>query len=174
MHYKKLFSKHLLLRKFHKGDIDFIFKHFSDANVTRFLYDQEPLKSIEEASKLLSWVMDFDSQDHIRWCITLKDIPIGTCGFHLYDAEMKSAEIGYDLAYQHWNKGYMTEALNVVLHHAKQNLQLHTVNACVATDNTFSQKLLQKLKFVLVKTDPNKHLYRGKYYPHHIYSLVLK
>ncbi|BBM86538.1 GNAT family N-acetyltransferase [Candidatus Uabimicrobium amorphum] len=173
MHYKQLCSSRLLLRKFRANDLDFLFKHFSDANVTKFLYDQEPLSSKKEAQELLSWVMDIDSGDHIRWCITLKDQPIGTCGFHLYDATAQSAEIGYDLAYEHWNKGYMSEVLDVVLNYAKRDLHLRTIKACVAIDNIPSQKLLLKQGFVLVETDPKKHLFRGKYYAHHIYSLAL-
>ena len=173
MRYKKLFLNRLVLRKFQKSDIDFILKHFSDAEVTKFLYDQEPLRNMQEAQKLLEWVMDTQSGDHVRWCITLKNEPIGTCGFHLYNPKMKSAEIGYDLGYGYWNNGYMSEALQAILCYAKLDLQLHTINACVALENIASQKLLQKRGFILLKTEPKKHLFRGKYYAHHIYSLTL-
>ena len=173
MDYQQLTTNRLMLRKFCKSDLHFINHHFSNKHVTQFLYDTEPIKTMEEAEELLDWTMDITSGDHLRWCIVHKrnNTPIGTCGFHQYDKNTKSAEIGYDLDVNFWNQGYMNEALQILLQYAQNYLGLQNITACIAIDNIASEKLIQKLGFHHKMTDPQKHLFRGRYYAHHIYEL---
>jgi [ribosomal protein S5]-alanine N-acetyltransferase len=174
MEYKELTTTRLVLREFMPGDLSFIYEHFSDKNVSRYLYDNEPPSNINEAKKIFQWCMDKESSDHIRWCITLKHNlkQIGTCGFHNYDNKNNAAEIGYDLSSDYWNKGYMTEALKKMLHYGYEVYSLNRIYACVYIVNIASNKLLEKLGFKHEGVIRDKHFFRGNYYDHNLYSLL--
>lgn len=59
----------------------------------------------------------------------------------------RSATIGYSISENKQNKGYMTEALSLVLKYAKEDLELHRVEASTLEDNFKSQKVLIKNGF---------------------------
>ncbi|MBN2533716.1 MAG: GNAT family N-acetyltransferase [Spirochaetales bacterium] len=174
MKFKELETNRLFLRRFKKEDINFIYTHFSNKDVSKYLYDSEPPGNIDEANCILEWCMDFNSERHIRWCILLKKglKPIGTCGFHNYDIQNNSAEIGYDLSNIYWNKGYMSEALKKMLLYGFDDLCLNRIYACVYVENIRSNKLLEKSGFTLEGIIRDKHLFRGKYYDHNLFSLL--
>jgi [ribosomal protein S5]-alanine N-acetyltransferase len=172
---KELTTERLLLRLFKKEDFDFVKTHFADENVSRYLYDTEPPTTNQKAQEVLDWTMNTKSNDHMRWGIALKDHPetlIGTCGFHCYDKTNNAAETGYDLSNKYWRKGYMSEALTRIIKYGFNELHLHKISAIASLDNTGSNKLLEKLGFKLDGVIRDKHLFRGKYYDHNLYSLL--
>lgn len=176
MLHKELKAQRLSLRPFGTSDLEFIHRHFTDPHVVQYIYDHEPPADENEAAKLLEWCMDFESKDHVRWCITLMDgsQPIGTCGYHYYDPLNKSSEIGYDLSQPHWGKGLMYEALMTMLEYGAEALDLHRIYAYVYPKNGRSIRLLGRLGFYYEGTVRDKHLYRGKYYDHDLYSLIVE
>lgn len=174
MEFTELATDRLILRKFARSDLNFLHNHFSNSQVSEFLYDNEPPKDIEETRELLNWCMEFNSLTHIRWCITLAEssTQIGTCGFHCLDKTNNASEIGYDLLPQFWGKGYMTEALSTMLSFGFEQLDLNRIYAFVFVNNPGSNSLLKKLGFTLEGVVRDKHLFRGKYYDHNLYSLL--
>lgn len=107
---------------------------------------------------------------HNRWIIEKRDsdVPIGTCGYDLWDRTNNIAEIGYDLWYEFWGCGYMKEALIAAIESGFSNMNLNRINAYVALDiNT-----LESLGFKNEGIYRDKHLFRGKYYDHYSYSLL--
>ena len=170
----KLSTERLMLRPFIQADFNFLKEHFTKEGVTKFLYDMEPPTTDERVQEVLEWCMDSESGDHMRWGIALKENPdnlIGTCGFHCYDEANNAAEVGYDLSDEHWRNGYMSEALKEILIFGFEELNLHKVSAYVYPENTASSSLLEKLGFKLDGVVRDKHLFRGKYYDHNLYSL---
>lgn len=173
MKYQKLETARLLLRQFDPDDLDFIFYHFSDEYVSRYLYDNEPPRSPEEAQAILDWCRE-QEPDHIRWCITLKETlePIGTIGFHRYDNQNNSSEIGYDLSSAHARKGIMTEALKCVLEYGRRQYGLHRIHGSVAVNNLASNKLLEKNGFQLEGVIRDQYFFRDSYYDHNLWSFI--
>lgn len=174
MEINELTTERLLLRKFRSSDLDFVYNHFSDHQVSEFLYDNEPPKDMEASREILNWCMDFESTTHMRWCISLTDNSnqIGTCGFHRFDATNNAAEIGYDLFPKYWKKGYMTEALLKMLSYGFEQLGLNRIYAFVYVDNHRSNHLLEAAGFTLEGVVREKHYYRGNYYDHNLFSLL--
>jgi ribosomal-protein-alanine N-acetyltransferase len=164
----------LKLRVLNANDTEFIFKHFSNDDVCKYLYDNEPLTSIEEAEKIIRLYESPEVSDHNRWVIVNKEdnVIIGTCGYHYWDKKNNIAEIGYDLEKNYWGKGYMTEAMKTVLNHGFRNLNLNRVQAFVYVENDKSCNLLKRLGFKSEGVIREKHLYRGKYYDHFCFSLL--
>ena len=82
----RLEAEKLILKSLEMSDKEFIFKQFSDPDVTRFMVDEEPFTRMEEAEALInSYTIPEPRRQH-RWVITRKSdtAPIGTYprGYH--------------------------------------------------------------------------------------------
>ncbi len=173
--FKDLTTERLNLRKFCYGDLNFVYRHFSDGEVCRYLFDNEPVKTLEEAEEIVLWANDISgSPDHHRWILEVKGygLPMGTCGFHRWDKRNKIAEIGYDLASGYRKKGYMTEALKAMLGYGFEKMVLNRIEAFVYVGNEDSLSLLEKLGFAKEGIIRDKHLFRGEFYDHYCLSLL--
>lgn len=69
---------------------------------------------------------------------------IGWCGLSIKDDASQIAELGYDLEYHSWGKGYATEAAQAVIHFGFTNVHLHRIFAECHPANIPSQRVLQK------------------------------
>ncbi|TXK70648.1 GNAT family N-acetyltransferase [Paenibacillus sp. N3.4] len=127
-------------------DIESVFNHFSDENVTRFM-DISPCKDRNEAEEIIRFHID---DSGCRWGIYSKSDAefIGTCGFHCwFQGEQPRAEIGFDLARGYWGKGIMQEALKPVIEFGFKEMSLNIIEATVEQENDRSINLLRKLNF---------------------------
>jgi len=66
----------------------------------------------------------------------------------------------------------MKESINEIIKFAKCVMSIRQIDANVFVDNIKSIKLLEKFGFVLTET--KNYSFRGKEYPHKIYSLYIK
>ena len=68
---------------------------------------------------------------------------IGGIGLHI-EAAANLAELGYWVAVPHWNKGYMTEAVQAVLKFGFEKLKLNKIFATHLSENPASGKVMLK------------------------------
>lgn len=61
---------------------------------------------------------------------------------------LKKASIGYKIDHRYWNRGYATEACNVVLNIVFQEYGLHRLEAEILPSNTPSVHVIEKLGFI--------------------------
>ena len=73
---------------------------------------------------------------------------IGTIGLRNFEDEEDYAEIGYELDPSYQQKGFMSEAFEVVLKYGFKQMELKTIEAFTHKNNTASISLLEKQKFV--------------------------
>lgn len=170
MTFENLSTKRLILQTISAADVGFILEHFSDEAVNTYLYDAEPLASIEEAQEIIDFYVTGEPRIQVRWIIVDKATgeKIGTCGFHRWNKETGVIEMGYDLKKPYWGKGIMTEALEAILHYAKTEMGVKTVKAHIFVGNAASLRLAEKLGFV--RTGEYNEVFRGEEYPHWIYT----
>ena len=123
---------------------------FSDPKVTEF-HNLTTFELVDEAVGVIERrAKTFTSGQGIRWAIELKPVHrvIGSCGFSWHpDPAIKGAEIGYELASEHWRKGIMSEALATILKYGFETRALEFVIAQVMLENVSSKGLLEKLGF---------------------------
>lgn len=75
-------------------------------------------------------------------------LPIGECGFHTLNVFHRRAELFYLLRKdEDKQQGFMKEALSAVLQFGFESLQLHRIQALVASENIPSIKLLENNGF---------------------------
>ncbi len=171
--FKDLNTERLLLRNITPEDADFFLAVFSNPVVNKYLYDEEPIQSLDEAMK---WIDLYNSEipDHNRWVIIDKEtsLRLGTCGFHNWDKRNNRIEIGYDLLPEYWGKGYMREALTKAIDLVVNTMNIHRIYALTHTENARSIKILEKLGFKKEGLLKDHYFFRGKYYDHFLYSLI--
>ena len=150
-----------------------LYKLFSDENVTRF-YNLLPLTNVQEAQKSIDWFQSrFKDKLGIRWGIAFKGQQniIGTIGFNSFTKKHR-ANIGYDLQTEHWNNGYITEALKTVMNFGFDRLEINRIEAEVMQGNIISEKILDKLNFKNEGVLREWMFWNGKHYDMTMFSLL--
>jgi len=128
---------------------------------------QELIKKIEEG---------IHTNNVIAWGISLKENPklIGTISYHKIEKENYRAEIGYLISPEYWNKGFVSEAIKVVLDFGFTKMKLHSIEAHINPNNLVSAKLLKKFEFIREAYFKENYFYNGKFLDTEIYSLLKK
>lgn len=170
MLFKNLETERLLLKVISAEDADFILKQFSNDDVNRYLFDEEPYTEIEQAEELIRFYLEDEPRNQNRWIIIKKDTgeKVGTCGFHCWNRETRKCELGYDLYPTYWKNGYMTEALTAILDFASDDMKIKSIEVHIADGNTDSIKAAEKQGFADSK-ETYYESFGGKEYLHHIY-----
>lgn len=142
-------SERLLLRPMELDDAPVLFGFWSDPIVTKHM--NASFTDISQAQQMIEMLQGlFAENKAIRWTILLKHSNeiIGSCGFNYLDYENERAEIGYDLGFPYWGKGYAPEAIRTLIRFGFESLRLNRVEAKVEPENINSIKVLRKLRFV--------------------------
>jgi ribosomal-protein-alanine N-acetyltransferase len=174
IHFPVFDTERLTLRLLSMQDLDFVFQHFSDPNVSEFLMDAPPVASMEEAKGIIRAFEHPEEKNRVRWVLERKEDRqvIGTIGFHNWEKNYFHAEIGYDLSAPCWGQGYMSEALPPVLRFGFEQMQLHRIHGFIYPGNLRSIALMEKFGFTLEGILRDFFYCNGKYYDHALYSLL--
>jgi len=173
-HFLDLETDRLVLRSLVDDDVEFLYSHFSDPGVTRYLYDNPPFTKQSEASDLVEFYRTRGEGGRNRWGLVTKlgNEIIGTCGYHNWARKYHRAEIGYDLSPNEWGKGYMTEVLHTVIAHGFNHMNLNRIEALVSVDNASSIHLLEKLGFQGEGVLRDYFCLDGRFYDHGLFALL--
>ncbi len=98
---------------------------------------------------------------------------LGTIGFFDLDDENKNGEIGFWVAKNYWNKGYMTEAIKVMTDYIFKELKYHRIFAHFHELNKAVERILSKAGYekegeLREAINSNK----GRYYNDIVYGIV--
>lgn len=166
----------LFLRPISSDDLDFVFRHFSDAEVGKYLVDDDPVTTLSQAQAIVEFYVESSSRSFNRWILVRKldNQPIGTCGFHKWNQRHHTAEIGYDLSRLAWGQGYMSEALRCMIEFGFGVLRLNRIEAVVHPANEASLRLLERHRFRREGLMREVLCQDGIYYDHWLLSLLSK
>jgi len=105
------------------------------------LHEQQQLilRSIYEAEKDRAYMFGiFNLNGKLIGQITLSNVVRGVGQF---------ADVGYFIDPEEQNKGYMTDALRLILKYSFQSLGLHRIQAAILLNNPSSRRVLEKTRF---------------------------
>ena len=161
-----------MLKTISSQDREFVLRQFSNDDVNQYLFDAEPLGSLEEADELIDFYLQPEPRNQQRWVLCRKQdgAKIGTCGFHCWDKNTGRCETGFDLEPAYWGQGYMQEAMQTILAFARNEMNVNRVDACVYGQNKRSAALAEKLGFHF-SGQTKDEVFRGKAYEHKIFVL---
>ena len=148
MNFPNIKTSRLHLRQITEADLENIFSGLSHPEVIK--YYGVNYSSLEDTWQQLEWYAELErTHSGIWWAIILAESHrfCGALGYNNLSREHKKAELGFWLLPEYWGRGYVQEALEVVLEYAFQKLKLHRIEAFVETENISSQKALQKQHF---------------------------
>ncbi len=175
MFFKEIETERLYLKNLSFEDREFMLYHFSNDNVNQYLFDAEPLSSLEEADEIIGFYLEPEPRLLHRWILVLKSNgeKIGTCGFHYWDINKNCVDIGYDLQKEYWGQGLMSEALSAILDFAKNEMKVGQIRAHIYVDNPKSIEIAKRFGFAF-HGETEICQFRNEPYLHHIYTLDYK
>src|ERR1051325_134962 len=136
------------IRPWEITDAESLQRHANNREVSRQLRDRFPFPyEIENARAFVDWVTKQPSPT--VWAIDVKREAVGGIGIELHsDVERVSAEIGYWLGQQYWNRGIATDALKAVTTEAFKRLDITRLYAVPFADHAASVRVLEKAGYV--------------------------
>jgi [ribosomal protein S5]-alanine N-acetyltransferase len=173
--FPEIVTERLLLRQLTEDDAEALFFLRSDPAVLKYL-NKEPAKDLKAVKEFIEAVNEgIDKNDAVLWGIaehSALELIIGTACFWHIRKEDYRAELGYVLHPAHWRKGIMKEALTAVIKYGFDTMDLHSIDANIAPDNTASASVLKSLGFSREAHFRENFYYQGKFYDTDVYGLV--
>lgn len=148
-HCPVLTGKRLKLRPLAITDEEALFRCWSHPEVASML-GVPILSSVEQAGALIEQLLGLEEEEEcMRWSIVLHDGEvIGSCGFNSWQLQGAfRGELGCEITPDFWGKGYMSEALRLVLDYGFQNLGLNRIEALCHPKNMRAERLFTSLGF---------------------------
>jgi len=173
-YFPDLHTERLLLRQLAQDDLEFIYQHFKDAQVSQYLLDEAPVADYDQAQAIIDFYLKADPKTYNRWVLVLKSdsMVIGTCGFHKWSKDNHRVEIGYDLSPACWGQGYMGEAMRAAIDNGFTRMNVNRIEAVVHHDNQRSLQLLERLGFKREGLMRDYYFFEGHYHDHWLLSLL--
>ncbi len=144
-----ILGKKVRLRAFREDDLKSAITWINNPVVTRYLTDMRP-RSIVEERAWLDRAMRNDDPTAVMLVIETSDGEYaGSVGLMHIDGRNRHAEAGIVIARpEDWGRGLGTEAMQLILRHAFEELNLHRILLRVFTFNERAIKSYVKLGFV--------------------------
>lgn len=168
-------TQRLYLRQFKEDDQEKVFRGLSHPEVIK--YYGVTYKSFEETGTQMDWFSKLEETGTGIWwaiCSGENNNFYGAIGINNLNTEHKKAEIGYWLLPEFWGKGIIKEAAEEVLNYVFDQLKLHRIEAFVETENSNSEKLLQKLGFKYEGTLVDSEIKNNRYISVKIFARLNK
>ncbi|MFI5732913.1 GNAT family N-acetyltransferase [Kribbella sp. NPDC051587] len=140
----------LRLRPFEDSDADALYALHSDATVLRY-WDSPPWTERSRAEGFVAKCRQLAEEGvGARLAVDRASdgVFIGWCSLTQWNADFRSAALGYCFGEAAWGHGYATETAGAVLGWAFDTLDLNRVQAECDTRNAASARVLEKLGFL--------------------------
>lgn len=144
-------TERLVLRRPTMKDVGWYFEYFSRPEIVWGGGEPGPRNMRAARDEFKKHLIDiYRERRGFRWIITLKGEgePIGTLGFYKWSPSASyQAEMGYDLAKEHWGKGIMSEAMKAVVGFGFERMGLNRIEVYVMPRNKRSVRMIRSLGF---------------------------
>jgi [ribosomal protein S5]-alanine N-acetyltransferase len=146
-------TERMVLRQFDLEDADFIIQLLNDPGWLKYIghrniHTLEAARSYLQDKLMKSYAEHGFGLSHVSLRETGESI--GMCGILKRDS-LEHPDIGFAFLEPHAGKGYGYEMATAVLRHARETLNIHTVQAIVVDYNPASIRLLEKIGMAMQK-----------------------
>ena len=174
--FKPLKTERLIIRKLTLDDAKDIYEFTSLKETSEFL-TWYPHQNIETTRKFLEDLqVKYRKNLPSQWGIELltENKIIGIAGFITFFPEHKKGELAFVLSPKYQNRGYMTEALGIIVHFGFEVMELNRIEAKCEIDNFASERVLQKIGMQLEGCCYEYLVRKGIFRDYKIYALLKK
>jgi RimJ/RimL family protein N-acetyltransferase len=135
-------GERVALRTVRRADFEFIVRVLNDPEIRHGGYEtyKSPVREADVSRKL-------DDETYHLFLVCRDGTPVGGVALKDIDLEGRNAELGFWTAPTEQDDGYATEAAELCLVHAFEELGLHKVWARTVAENEASTRVLEKLGF---------------------------
>lgn len=160
------------LRQFNLSDIPFLVKYLNNTLVTQYITDAIPKPYTQDDAK---WWVSQCQEDNLFKAIEFKGKFVGCISAQLGKFEYyQSAELGYWLGEEHWNKGIATTAVELFSQTLFEQHALVRLFVSVVSTNTASIRVLEKNNFVLEGKLSKASYKNGQYFDELLFAKVIE
>lgn len=166
----------LILQQLSWDDLDKIFEFHSQEEVAR--HNTIGIPSDKEVTRNIIRGAIEDQSNEPRsvygWSIKLKSNNefIGETGMSSSNNRFRRGEIHYHISPEFWAKGYATEVAQRLIKFGFENLNLHRIEAGVATNNQGSIRVLEKAGMSREGLRRKILPIRGDWYDNYMYAIL--
>ena len=97
---------------------------------------------------------------------------IGSCGIRRKPENRWEADIGYELAPDHWGRGYATEAALAMVSFGFRDLELHRISSWCIADSVASARVLEKVGLQPEGRLRENEYFKGRWWDTLLYGLL--
>lgn len=141
-------TERLLLREFTESDWSAVLAYHSAPGYQRFYPEVGRTEKDARAfvDRFVQWQRE-EPRSKYQWAVVLRrrDQLIGNCGIRKSEPDVSEAEIGCELAPEHWGRGYPAEVGHLLLRFGFTELGLHRIHAHCLAANTAAVYWAEKL-----------------------------
>jgi len=157
---KELQTKRLILRAWQESDAESLYRYAQNPKIGP-IAGWQPHTDIENSLEIIKNVLSADE----TYAVVLKQTgeAVGSIGLMMSKSEIHSVEmaenegeIGFWIGEPYWGQGLIPEAVNELLRHAFEELQLAAVWCGYYDGNEKSRRVQEKCGFVYHHTEYNK------------------
>ncbi len=162
-----IYGERIRLRAMTREDLPLFVDWLNDPEVIQGLMHYQPI-SIEDEERWFEGMLQTPLDEHPLMIEIPSETrgwePIGNCSLMKIDWRIRQAEFGIVIgAKQHWNKGYGTEALRLLLRHGFGTLNLNRVYLRVYENNPRAIRAYEKAGLQVEGRLRQGHYYQGQY-----------
>ena len=155
----------IYLRALEPADIDYIFSVENNENYWNVSDSQLPFSKFILKDYLNNTNKDIYEIKQVRLVISnFNDIPIGLIDLFDIDFKNKRACVGVIINDNEQNKGYASEALDLIIKYSANHLYLNQLYCNILNDNKISLKLFLNKKFKIVGIKKQWVYFNNQYY----------
>lgn len=162
------------LRKWNIEDVASVARFANNEKIACNLRDVFPHPYTEnDARYYIESCINSSEEKQICRAITVDDRAVGSIGVFLgSDVHQKSAELGYWLAEEYWNKGIMSAAVKQICANAFNKFDIVRIYAEPFAHNAGSRKVLENAGFALEGIMKNGVYKRNQVFDYCMYALL--
>ena len=170
----KLIGKKINLRIVDKSDAVSIAEHAKDIEISEFTFIPHPYKLMDAYDFIEFAEKSWTDKRGCHLGIENKEDGniIGMIGLNTINLDHKRSELGYWIGKKFWGKGFITEAIKLMVFYAFEEYKLERIHAFVRPDNPASIKVLENTGFSQEGLLRKFLFQHGAHHDFYIYSIL--
>jgi [ribosomal protein S5]-alanine N-acetyltransferase len=141
-------TERLRLRRLTEDDAHDLHRAYGDAETMRY-WDAPPSRDVAETEQRIQRSLAFHATWQATWAVLTKDQGsfVGTVNYHARQSWNRRLAVGWILVPEFWGRGYMQEAMQVLIAHCFGPLGTHRMEAEIEPENLRSAQLATRFGF---------------------------
>ncbi|MBT1247869.1 GNAT family N-acetyltransferase [Thermosipho sp. 1223] len=164
------------LRAYKKEDIDIVLEYINDPEVKKYLVPGIPFPFRKEDEE--KWYQNLDPFSTKSYSFDIETLEgkeyIGGCGINDVDWKNSVAVVGIFLGKPHWNKGYGTDAMKVLVRFIFEEMNINKIKLYVYSFNKRAIKSYEKVGFKKEGVLREEIFRNGKYHDVYVMGILKK